>query len=131
MRKYIHKSHNVSVLLYHLVCPIKYRKAILTYTGGASLIPRGLPRGVSLRKMPFFKSFLKIFCRNIYGLLNNSMNTLESKLNKLLNQSKKPGRQTHRLSALLFPDGKTSSKVRNNLVCYLLINIFFNHDTPP
>ncbi len=30
MSQYIHKSHNVSVLLYHLVCPIKYRKNILT-----------------------------------------------------------------------------------------------------
>ena len=30
MSKYIHKSHNVSVLLYHLVCPIKYRKLVLT-----------------------------------------------------------------------------------------------------
>ena len=30
MSKYIHKSHNVSVLLYHLVCPIKYRKKVLT-----------------------------------------------------------------------------------------------------
>ena len=29
MGKYIHKSHNVSVLLYHLVCPIKYRKKVL------------------------------------------------------------------------------------------------------
>jgi putative transposase len=29
MSKYIYKSHNVSVLLYHLVCPIKYRKKIL------------------------------------------------------------------------------------------------------
>lgn len=28
--KYIHKDHNVSVLLYHLVFPAKYRKAILT-----------------------------------------------------------------------------------------------------
>jgi REP element-mobilizing transposase RayT len=26
--KYIHKSHNVSVLLYHFVCPAKYRKVI-------------------------------------------------------------------------------------------------------
>ncbi len=24
----IHKSHNVSVLLYHLVCPAKYRKVV-------------------------------------------------------------------------------------------------------
>lgn len=30
MSKYIHKSHNVSVLLYHLVCPIKFRKKVLT-----------------------------------------------------------------------------------------------------
>ncbi len=28
--EYIHKSHNVSVLLYHLVCPTKYRRAIVT-----------------------------------------------------------------------------------------------------
>ena len=28
MSKYIYKSHNVSVLLYHLVCPAKYRKVI-------------------------------------------------------------------------------------------------------
>tara|TARA_B100001964_G_C13813151_1_gene413944 strand:- start:54 stop:506 length:453 start_codon:yes stop_codon:yes gene_type:complete len=26
--KYIHKRHNVSVLIYHLVCPSKYRRAI-------------------------------------------------------------------------------------------------------
>ena len=28
MSKYIHKSHNVSVLIYHFVCPAKYRKVI-------------------------------------------------------------------------------------------------------
>lgn len=28
MSKYIHKSHNVSVWLYHVVCPAKYRKII-------------------------------------------------------------------------------------------------------
>ena len=28
MSKYIHKSHNVTVLMYHLVCPAKYRKVI-------------------------------------------------------------------------------------------------------
>jgi putative transposase len=26
--EYIHKSHNVSVLLYHFVCPAKYRKSV-------------------------------------------------------------------------------------------------------
>lgn len=28
MSEYIHKSHNVSVLLYHYVCPAKYRRVI-------------------------------------------------------------------------------------------------------
>lgn len=28
--RYIHKEHNVSVLLYHLVFPAKYRRAVLT-----------------------------------------------------------------------------------------------------
>jgi len=28
--EYIHKSHNVSVLLYHLVCPAKYRRIVFT-----------------------------------------------------------------------------------------------------
>ena len=32
MREYIHKSHNVSVLLYHYVCPAKYRRKIFTET---------------------------------------------------------------------------------------------------
>ena len=32
MSEYIHKSHNVSVLLYHYVCPAKYRKKIFTET---------------------------------------------------------------------------------------------------
>lgn len=30
MSGYIHKSHNVSVLLYHAVCPTKYRRAVIT-----------------------------------------------------------------------------------------------------
>ena len=29
MSRYIHKSHNVSVLLYHLVCPTKYRRVVI------------------------------------------------------------------------------------------------------
>ena len=28
--KYIHKSHNVSVLLYHFVCPAKYRRIVFS-----------------------------------------------------------------------------------------------------
>ena len=30
MSKYVHKKHNVSVLLYHLVCPTKYRRLVFT-----------------------------------------------------------------------------------------------------
>ncbi len=29
--KYIHKSHNVSVLLYHFVCPAKYRRVVFSH----------------------------------------------------------------------------------------------------
>ena len=32
MSEFIHKKHNVSVLLYHIVCPAKYRKAVFTST---------------------------------------------------------------------------------------------------
>ena len=28
--KYIHKSHNVSVILYHYVCPAKYRRVVFS-----------------------------------------------------------------------------------------------------
>lgn len=30
MSELIHKQHNVSILLYHLVCPTKYRRAVIT-----------------------------------------------------------------------------------------------------
>lgn len=30
MSQYIHKSHNVSVLMYHLVCPAKYRRVVFS-----------------------------------------------------------------------------------------------------
>jgi putative transposase len=30
MSKYIHKSHNVSVLMYHFVCPAKYRRVVFS-----------------------------------------------------------------------------------------------------
>ena len=30
MSRYIHKSHNVSVLLYHIVCPAKYRRVVFS-----------------------------------------------------------------------------------------------------
>ena len=30
MSRFVHKSHNVSVLLYHLVCPTKYRRSVIS-----------------------------------------------------------------------------------------------------
>ena len=38
MSEHIHKSHNKSLLLYHLVCPIKYRRSVLSERVEASLI---------------------------------------------------------------------------------------------
>ena len=35
--KYIHKSHNVSVLLYHYVCPAKYRRVVFSKAVDLSL----------------------------------------------------------------------------------------------
>ena len=32
MSEYIHKSHNVSVLIYHVVCPAKYRRVVFSKT---------------------------------------------------------------------------------------------------
>ena len=30
MSEYLHKSHNVSVLMYHFVCPAKYRRVVFS-----------------------------------------------------------------------------------------------------
>ena len=35
--KYIHKSHNVSVLIYHLVCTAKYRRVVFSNNADAQL----------------------------------------------------------------------------------------------
>ena len=37
MSEYIHKSHNVSVLLYHFVCPANYRRVVFSESVDASL----------------------------------------------------------------------------------------------
>ena len=37
MSEHIHKSHNKSLLLYHLVCPIKYRRKVLSDKVSVSL----------------------------------------------------------------------------------------------
>ncbi len=38
MSDHIHKRHNKSLLLYHLVCPIKYRRSILTEVINESIV---------------------------------------------------------------------------------------------
>ena len=35
--RYIHKSHNVSVLMYHYVCPAKYRRVVFSAEADKSL----------------------------------------------------------------------------------------------
>jgi putative transposase len=35
--EYIHKSHNVSVLLYHFVCPAKYRRVVISEAVDATI----------------------------------------------------------------------------------------------
>ena len=37
MSIYIHKAHNVSVLLYHIVCPTKYRRVVISQELDTSL----------------------------------------------------------------------------------------------
>ncbi len=37
MSKFTHKSHNVSVLMYHIVCPTKYRRVVLNQSVDAKL----------------------------------------------------------------------------------------------
>ena len=37
MSRFIHKEHNVSVLLYHIVCPAKYRRAVFSAEVDAKL----------------------------------------------------------------------------------------------
>lgn len=44
MSEYIHKSHNVSVFLYHLVFPAKYRRAVLDEQVDAELREVSMPR---------------------------------------------------------------------------------------
>ena len=54
MSKYIHKSHNVSVLIYHFVCPAKYRKVIISKEVEDTL--KGICLEISKRyEMSFFK----------------------------------------------------------------------------
>ena len=47
MSIYIHKSHNVTVLLYHLVFPAKYRRAV--FDAGVDQALRGVCLGIEAR----------------------------------------------------------------------------------
>ena len=37
MSEHIHKRHNKTLLLYHILCPMKYRKGVITDEIGGSL----------------------------------------------------------------------------------------------
>ena len=52
MSEYIHKSHNVSVLMYHFVCPAKYRSAIFSDSVSKTLAETC--RGISERYETYF-----------------------------------------------------------------------------
>ena len=45
--KYIHKAHNVSVILYHYVCPAKYRKVV--FSEGVDETLKGICMEISKR----------------------------------------------------------------------------------
>ncbi len=47
MSTHIHKSHNVSALLYHIVCPAKYRRAVVT--DDVDLVLKDVCLGISVR----------------------------------------------------------------------------------
>ena len=47
MSEYIHKSHNVSVLMYHIVCPAKYRRVVISEEVDRTL--REVCEGISRR----------------------------------------------------------------------------------
>ena len=55
MSELIHKSHNVSVLLYHFVCPVKYRRIVFSEPIDNEL--RDICLGISLR---YEVSFIEI-----------------------------------------------------------------------
>ena len=38
MSQYVHKSHNVSVLIYHFVCPSKYRRVVFSKEVDSTLV---------------------------------------------------------------------------------------------
>jgi REP element-mobilizing transposase RayT len=52
MSDHIHKSHNKSLLLYHLVCPIKYRRNVLS--DEVSLALKDICLKISLRYEIYF-----------------------------------------------------------------------------
>lgn len=47
MSEYIHKSHNVTVLLYHYVCPAKYRRVV--FDEDVDLVLKEVCEGIELR----------------------------------------------------------------------------------
>lgn len=52
MSEHIHKRHNKNLLLYHLVCPIKYRRSILSEEVEKSLVE--ICKNIEMRFEMFF-----------------------------------------------------------------------------
>ena len=92
MSDHIHKSHNKSLLLYHLVCPIKYRRSVLT--DEVSMTLREICLGISSR---YEIHFVEIGCdENHVHFLIQSVPMMSPK--KIVNTIKSlTGREIFRL----------------------------------
>lgn len=47
MSRYVHKSHNVSVIMYHFVCPAKYRRVV--FSEEVDVVLKEVCEGISKR----------------------------------------------------------------------------------
>jgi putative transposase len=56
--KYIHKSHSVSVLLYHYVCPAKYRRVVFSSEVDETLEETCLETGTDNNQVYFYPSWI-------------------------------------------------------------------------
>jgi putative transposase len=60
MSEHIHKRHNKTLLLYHIVCPLKYRKGVITKEIGETI--KEICIEISERyKIHFFETISKPF----------------------------------------------------------------------
>jgi len=74
LSKYIHKSHNVSVLIYHFVCPEKYRKVIFNKEVDDTLDDTLKEICLEISKR-YEISFFKIGTDRDHGAFSNTVNS--------------------------------------------------------